>query len=400
MDIFISRKLSKYLFCIGICFLVTSLAFALGDENRNALLIGVMAISPLVFVLIPVINRKTDVGIFLFMTLTLFCPLLNHPETMRWSTALYGCMFGFYFMALFHLFGFSDLSKQDIDRLLKFLLLAYAIVLLIQQICVLTGFPIFNLGNYDLREPWKLNSLMSEPEHSGRMTSLLMYAYLSITSNEKTEISFVSSWRKDKLVWIAFLWCMLTSLSAGAYLFMLVVLSKFYTKGASFKIVGAIVTLYIMLSLFDISAFNRFTKFCVAIFTFDIHKIYSADQSAALRIVPSLICLQQIDLFTVDGWFGRGIDYMSRIMSDYLPGVEKGYTGGGLLLYAVEYGFLSFLVIIRITFKLCYDRNNKTPSILFWFFSVFLVGVNSQLTWATIVLLYMVKCIQKLEKSI
>ena len=134
--------------------------------------------------------------------------------------------------------------------------------------------------------------------------------------------------------------------------------------------------------------------------TFDIHKIYSADQSAALRIVPSLICLQQIDLLTVDGWFGRGIDYMSRIMSDYLPGVEKGYTGGGLLLYAVEYGFLSFLVIIRITFKLCYDRNNKTPSILFWFFSVFLVGVNSQLTWATIVLLYMVKCIQKLEKSI
>ena len=227
MDIFISRKLSKYLFCIGICFLVTSLAFALGDENRNTLLIGAMTISPLVLVFIPVINRRTDIGIFLFMTLTLFCPLLNHPETMRWSTALYGCMFGFYFMALFHLFEFSDLSKQDIARLLKFLLLAYAIVLLIQQICVLTGFPIFNLGNYDVREPWKLNSLMSEPEHSGRMIALLMYVYLSITLNEKAEISFVSSWRKEKLVWIAFLWCMLTSLSAGAYLFMLVVLLKF-----------------------------------------------------------------------------------------------------------------------------------------------------------------------------
>ena len=62
-------------------------------------------------------------------------------------------------------------------------------------------------------------------------------------------------------------------------------------------------------------------KFGSAISTFDIHKIYSADQSAALRVIPSFICLQKIDLFTVDGWFGYGIDYV------YANELEVGEDG-------------------------------------------------------------------------
>lgn len=79
------------------------------------------------------------------------------------------------------------------------------------------------------------------------------------------------------------------------------------------------------------------------------------------------------------------------IYVEYIRGVEIGYTGGGLFLTAVEYGFLVFVVLAIVTFKLCYDKNNKIPTILFWVFSVLFVGVNSQITWATITMLYMVK---------
>ena len=380
------------MFLCGICILMTSLAFALGEDRRNYILIAVMGISPLIIVLTPLITRN-DAYIYIIIMLSIFCPLLNHPATMRWSTVLYGCMFYIYLIALCHLFMFSNTSQSDIMKLLKCLLFAYAIVLIIQQLCVLLGLPIFNVSNYNIKEPWKLNSLMSEPEHSGRMVGLLMYSYLTIKSIKSGDESLVESWKSEKLLWCAFIWCMLTSLSAGAYLFLFIVLTRFMTSKNFLQMAFSLSAVFLAANFFIESvALERFIKFSSAALTFDIYKMCQADLSAALRIVPSILCIQQIDLSTVDGWFGHGIDYVSKFMSNYISGVEIGYTGGGLFLTAVEYGFLVFIVLVVVTFKLCYDKNNKIPTMLFWVFSVLFVGVNSQISWATITVLHIVKC--------
>lgn len=397
MNSILSRNAARSMFLCGICILMTSLAFALGEDNRNYILIAAMGLSPLILVLTPSITRN-DVNIYFIILLSIFCPLLNHPETMRWSTVLYGCMFYFYFIALCHLLAFSNTSQSDIMKLLKCLLFAYAIVLIIQQFCVLLGLPIFNLSNYDIDEPWKLNSLMSEPEHSGRMVSLLMYSYLTVKSIKSGKESFAESWKSEKLLWCAFLWCVLTSLSAGAYLFLFIVLTKFMTYKNFLQIAFILLAVFFAANfVIESVALERFIKFSSAVFTFDLAKIYQTDQSAALRIVPSILCMQQIELSTVDGWFGHGIDYVSTFMSNYIHGVEIGYTGGGLFLNAVEYGFLVFIILLVVTFRLCYDKNNKIPTILFWTFSVLFVGVNSQITWATIAMLYIVKCSKQIR---
>ena len=121
-----------------------------------------------------------------------------------------------------------SLAYDNIDRysnLIKGLIFAYFVVLLIQQCCVLLGLPIFNVSNYDVTQPWKLNSLMSEPEHSGRMMALLVFSYLTIQDCiVGRKMIFKESWRKDKAIWLAFLWSMLTMVSAGAYLFLFIVL--------------------------------------------------------------------------------------------------------------------------------------------------------------------------------
>lgn len=392
MGSMLSQKTARSIFLCGMCILMTSLAFALGDDRRNYILIAAMGISPLIIVLTPLITRN-DANIYIIIILSIFCPLLTHPATMRWSTVLYGCMFYLYLMALCHLFMFSNISQGDIMKLLKCLLFAYAIVLIIQQLCVLFGLPIFNVSNYNIKEPWKLNSLMSEPEHSGRMVGLLMYSYLTIKSIKSGDESFVESWKSEKWLWCAFIWCVLTSLSAGAYLFFFIVLTKFMTSKNFLQIAFSLSVVFLATNfLIESVALDRFIKFSSAALTFDIYKMCQADLSAALRIVPSILCIQQIDLSTIDGWFGHGIDYVSTFMSNYIKGVESGYTGGGLFLTAVEYGFLVFIVLVVVTFKLCYDRNSKIPTILFWVFSVLFVGVNSQITWATITMLYIVKC--------
>lgn len=392
MNSILSPNAARSMFLCGICILMTTLAFALGEDRRNYILIAAMGLSPLILVFTPSISGN-DIKMYFIIMLSIFCPLLNHPESMRWSTVLYGCMFCLYFISLCHLLVFSNASQNDIMKVLKCLIFAYAIVLMIQQLCVLFGLPIFNVSNYSIREPWKLNSLMSEPEHSGRMVGLLMYSYLTVKSIISGKESFAKSWKSEKLLWCAFLWCMLTSLSAGAYLFLLIVLTKFMTSKNFLQITFILLVFFFIANfLIESVALERFIKFSSAALTFDINKMCQADLSAALRIVPSILCIQHIDLSTIDGWFGHGIDYVSTFMSNYINGVETGYTGGGLFLTAVEYGFLVFIVLAVITFRLCYDKNNKIPTIFFWVFSVLFVGMNSQITWSTITMLYIVKC--------
>ncbi len=393
----IPSHITKVMLFFGIAILVTSPAFALGAGARNMLLIGAMAISPLLLVQYPIFNKRVDLPLMLFLTCTISFPLIFHPLTMRWSTALYSGMFGVFFMAMTRLFHFSDAKLNDLQVLFKSIIYAYLFVLLIQQTCVLFGFPIFNVSNYSPLEPWKLNSLMSEPEHSGRMVALLMYSFLTMKEIEKgAALSFKESWNEDKILWCAFLWVMLTMVSAGAYLFLLVVLSKLLNRKTIVSLLALVLVLAFIVTMMGGETFMRTYKLVLSVFTFDTMKMFRADHSGALRFVPSIICWQHLDLTSLNGWFGYGVDYTSTFLYRYVPGVVKGYTGGGLMLYALEYGFLSFLIFAISSFRYCYDSDNKIATITFWTFSILLSGVNLQITWSTMMLLYINKKMKEL----
>lgn len=385
----IPSAVTRKLLFVGLTVLLVSPAFALGSGARNMLLIGVMALAPFIFILYPVFIKKIDIPLLIFLCLTIIFPLLNHPETMRWSTVIYTEMFVLYAMVLYRLYLFSELTAADFTKFLRMVIYAYFIVLLIQQFCVLTGLPIFNVSNYNIEEPWKLNSLMSEPEHSGRMMALLMYSYLTIQDlGIGKSFSFSESWEKEKRVWMVFLYSMLTMVSAGAYVFLLVVLSKFLTKRMVLYLMIIVCT---MVTVLNVETFMRVYRLVVAIFSFDVREMFRADQSGALRFVPSIICLQQIDIWTWDAWFGKGVDNVSSFLSGFIPGVNKGYVAGGLFIYAVEFGLIPFLLFVIFSFKACYDRNNKISTIAFWVFSILLTGINLQLTWSTLIILMLNK---------
>lgn len=384
----IPASVSRILLFICITALCTSPAFAIGAGARNLLLITLMGISPIIFIIYPVFG-KIDIIVLLLISTTISFPLLNHPETMRYSTVLYTCMFFLYFMVIYRLLYFSDSSAKSYGILLRILILAYFCVLLIQQFCVLTGLPIFNVSNYNIAEPWKLNSLMSEPEHSGRMMGLLMFSYLTIQDCiYSKKLTFIESWNSDKFVWIAFLWSMLTMVSAGAYLFLFLVILKFLNKRQLIPLACIVTILIIIAVSLEIKPFMRTYKLILSLFTFDIKEIYRTDQSGALRFVPSLICLEKIDLSTFDGWFGHGVDYVKGFIYRFLPGVAKGYVGGGSFQYALEYGFINFIIYCCLSFYACFNKEHKIVTIFFWLFSVLLSGINLQITWATIILLF------------
>ena len=369
-------------------------SFALWEGNRNLLLIGVMAISPLI-ILKDSRFYLPDIWLLFFMASIVLIPPLAHPESMRWSTVIYSLMFGLTFLAYKQLLRQNTFTVELYLKLLKYLIYAYFTVLLIQQFCVLTGLPIFNLSNYDPIEPWKLNSLAAEPSHSARIVALLMFCYITVSELvAKRKYDFYLDSKQDKWVWVAFLWTMVTMGSGTAFLFIILVLLKFIRFKSLIPLFILFGLILFLVEILDITSFERAFKVFMATLTLDSDVIMHADHSASIRIVPMIILTEIIDLTTFNGWFGYGIDYTSYYLNGKIPGVPEGFTGGGLLSFLVEFGFISFILFVIFSFLASVDKRDYL-SIVFWLMLVFFNGINSQIVWLSIILLSSNKFFEK-----
>ncbi len=353
----IHKNKSFFLYLIIISMAVAP-AFALGAGNRNLFLIGVMVLSPLI-VLKHHKLYSSDTLLLSFMLSIILIPFIVHPESMRWSTVMYSLMFGVTFIAYKQLLYKKYFTIENYLKLLKYLISAYFIVLLIQQFCVLTGLPIFNVSNYYPVEPWKLNSLSAEPSHSARIMALLMYAYISIKEiSIKRTYNFRREIKEDKWVWLGFLWTMFTMGSSTAFLFIGIVLFKFVR-------LKSLIPLFILLSIailfvntMDSHNFERVYKVFMSTLTFDVDAIIHADHSASSRIVPMMVISQMVDFITFNGWFGHGIDSTTIIIHKIYPDFPEGATGGGMLQVWWEYGFLTFILFIWFSLKMTFRKKD------------------------------------------
>ncbi len=379
-----NMKTKNFIVNIFIILLATSPAFALGEGNRNLLLIGFMSLSPLVFFYIPIFIPKIDIPLILLGLMMIFFPLLFHLETMRWSTVLYSCMFFLFFMAFARILLLSSFSLNDFEKILKYLLYAYCVVLIIQQFCVLTGLPIFNVSNYTITQPWKLNSLMSEPSHSARIVPLLMYLFINTQRRLYGYKSLKESFNENKLVWLAFLWTILTMISATAYIFsFIVVLSFFDVK----KIIPSILLILLVIGglLFfsENKSIKRVANVIGATFTLNKETIIKADGSASYRIVPTIQGAKFIGCTSLNDWVGYGIDADAKLIKP-LPGTKTGSAGAFKLW--VNYGLMVLILFWIFSFGICYIRGDWI-TILVWGLCIFIPGgLNYQIIWLVLAL--------------
>lgn len=274
------------------------------------------------------------------------------------------------------------------QKLLRYLIYAYFLVLLLQQFCVLSGLPIFNISNYNPLEPWKLNALAAEPSHSARIMALLMFCYITISELiRKRKYNFKTSIKRDKWVWLAFAWTMVTMGSGTAFLFIFIILLKFIRLKKLVPVVIIGLSLFFLIDHFELKAFDRTKNVFLATLTLDEEKIIEADHSASIRIVPFLILAKKIEIASWNGLFGNGIDKVGTFLYEFLPGITEGTTSGGILAHWFEYGFITFSLFIIFSFFAIYQTKNFF-NIIFWFFLVFLGGINNQITWLCILLLF------------
>lgn len=374
---------------ITIIAMAISPAFALGAGNRNLLLIGIMSLSPLVLLRYPQLYSK-DIALICFMLGIVLFPLISYPETMRWSTVMYSIMFCLAFMGYNRLIHNAEFTITDYIGILKILIYAYAITLIIQQFCVLTGLPIFNLGNYNPNEPWKLNSLSAEPSHTARIVALLMYCYITMKEIiEQRRYSFSEDFKGDRWIWIGFLWTMITMGSSTAFIFIFIVLLKFLRFKTLLPLLGIVVGIFIAVELMGITAMDRTYKTAMATLTLNEKAIMKADGSAAARIVPTIILIKKVSITDMNGWFGHGIDQLSNMKVIDFSSIGYGNKGvsGSMFTVWFDYGFIVFTLFVLFSLTTCL-RKGDFLSFCFWFMLVFLYGVNNQMVWLCITLLY------------
>ena len=327
-----------------------------------------------------------------------FLPAFVHSGGTRWSTILYSLMFCGLFISYDGMLRQGKLRLASFLNIMRYLIIAYAVVLLIQQLCVLLGLPIFNLSNYNPSERWKLNSLSPEPSHSARIIGLLMFSYilgsrLLVRASKTHKVSQ----RQYILLWLCFFWTMITMMSATALVMVIIVLVT-NTQGNGIRFYGISFLLAIFAIFFmpgDLT--ERIFAIASAALTLDYEAVLNADHSGAMRIAPMLVLLDETELFSVSGIFGNGVDSVSLFMSDYIWGVAEGTPGGGLLALWYEYGLISFLFFVLFT--LYTTSALKSPAgFLIWFLLIFIASVNSQMVWLAIILLHTLSFYrQKLE---
>ena len=74
-----------------------------------------------------------------------------------------------------------------------------------------------------------------------------------------------------------------------------------------------------------------------------------------------------------------------------VPGMLENTSFGGLFNLAVEYGLLLVLVFGYFSFRWCYDPAHRITTIGLWFLCVFMEGINMQMAWMCILMLYINK---------
>ena len=370
--------------------LSVSPAFALGEGNRNLFLIAVMMLSPIALLFLKnFVLQKTDIPLICLCLMMICFPMLNHPETLRWSTILYTCLFCMYFMVFTRFVNTNCYKLQYLSELMKQLIYAYSIVLIIQQFCVLTGLPIFNVSNYSIYEPWKLNSLMSEPSHSARIIPVLMYFYICCQLKLSDSFTVKGNIKDNPKVWAAFMWCICTMGSTTAFIFLFIILMKMIDKKRfiqSFVIVGCIVCYMFFVS--ENKSIVRMRKLAVATLTLNEETILMAGGSGAYRIVPTIQGAKKIGITSMDDWFGHGVDADLKAIKP-LPGATVGNAGTFHLWY--NYGFPVAVIWWLFSFFTCRIKGDMV-SILIWLLCVFMYGgLNSQIIWMVLAISFIYK---------
>lgn len=333
--------------------------------------VGVMAICPLIFLLKkPILTKALFIGV-LYWLLCYFLSLFKGQ--MRFSTLGFLGMHLIMYITYYSFIAKGSFSLQYFTNVLKWIILAFSITLVLQQLCILVGIrnmPIVNLQNQFFLSLTKLPSLTLEPSHSARVLTFLMLGYWRCNELQLGRKLLVTELFQGEHKWVTilFLWTMLTMGSGTAFVGMGIISLYFITRRTAVYIVPLLLGLFILGNSLELKEMQRAMIVAKATTTGDSKVVMQADGSAAVRIIPLLNTFTDTDLTKKETWIGK--DSMEKNENTKIVKVKQ----------TEQYGLIVFIFGIIMIYSCMIRRFFSIETLLV----VFLLGLtlgNIYYTW-------------------
>lgn len=302
-----------------------------------------------------------------------------------------GYMMSFIFTFIFYynlVYAEHVFSLDDFITLLKKLLYAYAICLILQQLVHMVGirsFPLFNTMTIYARGWMAGNSLSIEPSHSARIVTAIFLSLLKLYEIKwGNGYTIKQLYTEDKWLLMSFAWLMLTMGSGTAIIGLMITALYFIKRKYVMVILPLYFIVYFTAPYIKYEPVQRAITTIEATMTLDAETISSADGSAAVRIVPIINTIHNLDLTTKEGWFGRGSDpSVKRSIGNYLEYQRSGMAMiGGIDVY----GFLSYVFALVFIYSCCIGRVVSLESLVFLF--LLQASINNIYVWWSIFMIF------------
>lgn len=364
-------------------------------ESRASISYFKLAVSALCPFIILIYSPKVGKNMLLFLTYytTVIIAAVMHPASLRWSTVIFLATFIVTFLAFYNLVVFEHVfTKSYYRRLLEKLIIAYTIVLIIQQCFIVVGirtFPLINLVQI-LDRGIGANSLTYEPSSAATILSFAMLSLIRmIELDYGRKLSVKEILAESKWPTLGFLWCMLTMGSGSAFIGLGILLCYFIRPRYYISAILLIAIAYFTILYIEFVPLQRARDSFLAFLTLDNKAVAQADGSAAARIIPIVNTLTKLDLTSLEGWFGYGVDY----------GLSKGLFSNIVMVGNIaDYGFFSFLILQIIVYTSMIRKIFSIETFL-WLGLGMATLANIPINWGTMMMFAAVRYFQMQNKN-
>lgn len=304
-----------------------------------------MALSPFICCFkSPHFSKATMWGIF-FWIVTVGISFFQ-PVPQRMSTFYYTALFLFVFNLYYNLVHINHVfSIDDFINIIRFIIKAYFICLICQEISMLIGLrynPLVNMMGFRYYELFRLNSLGIEPSSSARTLAVLFYALLKLTEYKNGKAPTIKYlYSNYKWTIIAFLYTMI-AMGSGTAIVCLAILSLYFMKKdyAVFIIILSLL-LYIFIPIIDYTPLNRALEVLNASLTGNSEVVRQTDHSASTRVNIILDTFKYLDITDSNIWIGNGVDTAQFQKHAIVTGIS-------------EFGLISYIVKMGMFFSCCF----------------------------------------------
>ena len=348
--------------------------------------IAFMGICPLIFIAKkPIITKALILGT-LYWTVCYTLSLVKGE--MRFSTLGFLGMYLIMYITYFSFIVKGTFTLDYFTKVLKYLIIAYGIVLIGQQLCVLVGLrnmPLFNLQNQFFLSITKLPALTLEPSHSARILTFAMLGYLRCMAIKKGERITIREWfsPEQRVVTFSFLWSMLMMGSGTAFVGMGVLSLYFITRKTAIYIIPLIIGMFILGQSMEMKQMDRAVALAKAASTGSAEEAMAADGSGATRIIPVINAFTKTDITQLETWIGK--KSMEKDKNWWRRTDTKIYDHYGLFAFIISLLFIYSCVIYHVF---------SIETLLYWLLLGFTLG-NIYYAWGCLIIMTGVTYFQK-----